>query len=137
MRWDSLGACDYFNIKLAKCGGIHTALKIDAIAEGAGWYFAPAAVWLWNIWDAFSLARGRGRPILIPLLFGLVAAYGIGWQMVGVDFKSASMERAAAVLRPMLHPDMFQKRQELNRMWTPLYVPCSATEAIPTASRED
>jgi L-alanine-DL-glutamate epimerase-like enolase superfamily enzyme len=32
----SRGCCDYFNIKLAKSGGIHTALKINAIAEGAG-----------------------------------------------------------------------------------------------------
>ncbi len=30
------GACDYFNIKLAKSGGIHNAVKIDAIAEAAG-----------------------------------------------------------------------------------------------------
>ena len=30
------GCCDYFNIKLAKSGGIHTALRINAIAEGAG-----------------------------------------------------------------------------------------------------
>jgi len=28
--------CDYFNIKLSKSGGLHTALKINAIAEGAG-----------------------------------------------------------------------------------------------------
>jgi L-alanine-DL-glutamate epimerase-like enolase superfamily enzyme len=32
----SMGCCDYFNIKLAKSGGIHTALKIDTIAESAG-----------------------------------------------------------------------------------------------------
>jgi len=32
----SMGCCDYFNIKLAKSGGIHTALKINAIGEGAG-----------------------------------------------------------------------------------------------------
>jgi len=32
----SMGCCDYFNIKLSKSGGIHTALKINAIAEGAG-----------------------------------------------------------------------------------------------------
>ncbi len=30
------GACDYFNIKLSKCGGIHNALKIVAVAEAAG-----------------------------------------------------------------------------------------------------
>lgn len=29
-------ACRYFNIKLAKSGGIHTALRINAIAEGSG-----------------------------------------------------------------------------------------------------
>jgi L-Ala-D/L-Glu epimerase / N-acetyl-D-glutamate racemase len=29
-------ACDYFNIKLAKSAGIHTALKIDSIAQAAG-----------------------------------------------------------------------------------------------------
>ena len=29
-------ACDYFNIKLAKSGGIHKALKINALAEAAG-----------------------------------------------------------------------------------------------------
>lgn len=35
-RLASMGACDYFNIKLAKSSGIHTALKINAIAESAG-----------------------------------------------------------------------------------------------------
>jgi L-Ala-D/L-Glu epimerase len=29
-------ACDYFNIKLSKSGGIHNALKINAVAEAAG-----------------------------------------------------------------------------------------------------
>lgn len=32
----SSGAVDYLNIKLSKSGGIHTALKINAIAEAAG-----------------------------------------------------------------------------------------------------
>ncbi|MEW5725862.1 MAG: dipeptide epimerase [Thermodesulfobacteriota bacterium] len=32
----ALGACDYFNIKLAKSGGLHGALKINAVAEAAG-----------------------------------------------------------------------------------------------------
>lgn len=32
----SAGAVDYLNIKLSKSGGIHTALKINAIAEAAG-----------------------------------------------------------------------------------------------------
>ena len=32
----NLGAVDYLNIKLGKSGGIHTGLKINAIAEAAG-----------------------------------------------------------------------------------------------------
>jgi len=35
-RLASVGACDYFNIKLSKSGGIHSALKIISIAEAAG-----------------------------------------------------------------------------------------------------
>lgn len=36
MKLVKLGAVDYLNIKLGKSGGIHTALKINAIAEAAG-----------------------------------------------------------------------------------------------------
>lgn len=35
-RLASMGACDSFNVKLAKSGGIHTALKIIAVAEACG-----------------------------------------------------------------------------------------------------
>lgn len=35
-RLAASSCCDYFNIKLAKAGGLHTALKIDAVAEAAG-----------------------------------------------------------------------------------------------------
>jgi L-alanine-DL-glutamate epimerase-like enolase superfamily enzyme len=36
IRLIQLQACDYFNIKLSKAGGIHNALKIAHIAEAAG-----------------------------------------------------------------------------------------------------
>ena len=35
-RLIAAGACDYFNIKLAKSGGIFRALQIDAVADAAG-----------------------------------------------------------------------------------------------------
>jgi len=35
-RLASMGACDYFNIKFSKSGGIYNALKIIAIAEASG-----------------------------------------------------------------------------------------------------
>lgn len=35
-RLADMGACDYFNIKLAKSGGIHNGCKINAVGEAAG-----------------------------------------------------------------------------------------------------
>lgn len=101
------------------------------------WYFAPFCIWLWNIWDAASLAGGQPRTILIPALFGLAAAYGIGWQVVGVNFGAASLDRALAVARPMFHPDFFELKTASNDMWTPVYVPCPVTGTTPAAHRED
>jgi phosphonate transport system permease protein len=101
------------------------------------WYFAPIGIWLWSVWDAASLAGGHPRTILIPALFGLVAAYGIGWQVVGVNFAAANLDRAIAVARPMLHPDLIERRSEEKTMWTPVHVPCPVSGTAPAARRED
>ena len=96
------------------------------------WYLSPVAIWLWNIWDAMS---PRERSIILPVLFGLAAAYGIGWRVVGIDFSKADMNRAAMIVRPMIHPDFIQERREKNIMWVPVQVPCAPEP--PKAVRED
>ena len=96
------------------------------------WYASPIAIWLWNIWDAMS---ARARSILLPVLFGLIAAYSIGWRVVGIDFSKADMNRAVMIVRPMLRPDFIQARREHNEMWVPVQVPCAPEP--PTAVRED
>ena len=98
------------------------------------WYITPALVWLWNIWDAVLQAGNRKNGILLPTLVGLVGAYGIGWQVLQIDFSQADMGRAAQIIRPMLEPDFIQKRRELNQMWVEIYVPCGAD--VPTARHE-
>lgn len=99
------------------------------------WYASPVLIWLWNIWDAVSLAGGCARSLFLPLLAGLAAAYGIGWQVVGINFSNADMDRAVAIVRPMAHPDFIQLRREHDQVWVPVQVPCSS--APPTARRED
>jgi phosphonate transport system permease protein len=89
------------------------------------WYVVPVVIWLWNIWDAMSLAgQGRARSILFPLAVSLFAAYAIGWQVVQIDFSKADMNRAIAILRPMLRPDFVQERREQVEMWVEIEVPC-------------
>lgn len=100
------------------------------------WYFVPVLIAIWNIWDAVSLARaGQSRPIWIPVAVALLAAYTIGWQVVGIDFSAADADRAMQILRPMLRPDFVQERREVNSMWVPVQVPCSPQP--PQARRED
>jgi phosphonate transport system permease protein len=96
------------------------------------WYATPIAIWLWNIWDAMS---ERSRSVLLPVLFSLLAAYSIGWRVVGIDFSKADMNRAAMIVRPMLRPDFIQAKREHNEMWVPVQVPCAPEP--PTAIRED
>ncbi len=89
------------------------------------WYFAPVVIWIWSAFDAARLAaQGRGVSVLIPLLVGLIAAYGIGWEVVEIDFSKASISRAVAIARPMLKPDFIQERREINQVWVEIFVPC-------------
>ncbi|GAB4505405.1 MAG: hypothetical protein Fur0043_24000 [Anaerolineales bacterium] len=98
------------------------------------WYFSPALVWLWNVWDAVRQAQGRKNGTLLPVLIGLAAAYGIGWQVLQIDFSSADMNRAVQIARPMLRPDFIQERRDSNEMWVEVYVPCGAD--VPAARHE-
>jgi len=95
------------------------------------WYVAPALVWLWNILDALRItAQGRSVSILIPVIAGLAAAYGIGWKVVGIDFSKADLNRAIAIMRPMFNPDFIQKRAESTDALVEVMVPCLPDRSV-------
>ncbi len=94
------------------------------------WYFIIPVIILWSMWDAFSLvSKGRALSILLPVAVSMLAAYTIGWQVVGIDFSAADANRALQILRPMLNPDFVQPRREVNSMYVPIEVPCSPAPA--------
>jgi phosphonate transport system permease protein len=100
------------------------------------WYFVPIVIMIWNMWDAYSLtAYDQARSILIPVAAAMIAAYAIGWQVVGIDFAAADANRALQIVKPMVNPDFVQDRREVNSMWVPVQVPCS--NQPPQAKRED
>jgi phosphonate transport system permease protein len=90
------------------------------------WYLAPAIIWLWNVWDAASLAQGKTRSIFIPILMILVMGYGIGWQVTNIDLSALTKNagRAKSILTPMLHPDFVSQVAITNIGWAPVEVPC-------------
>ena len=89
------------------------------------WYILPAALWAWNIWDAFRMPRGA--PLWIAAILWLAMAYGIGWQVTEINIQALikNRERAASVIQPMLRPDFIAKRQISYEYLVPLQVPCS------------
>ncbi len=91
-----------------------------------GWYASPAVIWLWNVWDAASVARGVERSPLVPALALLVMAYGIGWRVTQIDLGALTRNssRVASIVRPMLHPDFAVRREKRNSVWAPVEVPC-------------
>jgi phosphonate transport system permease protein len=92
------------------------------------WYFAPVLVWLWAILDAASLAASEsGRSPILPILAVVVAAIGIGWDVVQIDLTSASLSRAMIIVQPMLRPDFIEENTELFEGWVPIQMPCSAS----------
>jgi len=90
------------------------------------WYLAPAIIWLWNVWDAASLAQGRMRSAFIPILMVLVMGYGIGWQITNIDLSALTrnINRARSILVPMFHPDFLSQVEIKNTGWAPVEVPC-------------
>lgn len=92
----------------------------------AGWYAAPAVIWLWNVWDAFSLAQGRKRPVSLMIAALLIMGYGIGWQVTQIDLSALTknLDRAYSIIVPMFHPDFISHRATTNTGWVPVEVPC-------------
>ena len=91
-----------------------------------GWYAAPAAVWLWNVWDATSIAKGKPRSVLLPIAALLILSYGIGWQVTNIDLSmlTRNIARVEIILRPMIHPDFLVNKAVTNSGWAPVEVPC-------------
>ncbi len=98
------------------------------------WYIFPAALWLWNVWDAAR--QPRGAPLLPAVLLWLVVAFGIGWQVTDINPRTLieNSQRSASILRPMLSPDFLARRSTSQSFWVQVQVPCVGQP--PKAERE-
>ncbi|MGB8252291.1 MAG: phosphonate ABC transporter, permease protein PhnE [Anaerolineaceae bacterium] len=89
------------------------------------WYIPIILLWLWNIWDAWS--QPRGKSVVPAVVLWLIIAYGIGWQVTGMNplalFENPT--RANNILSQMLKPTMFEKRSNTVEGYVKVQVPCS------------
>jgi phosphonate transport system permease protein len=111
-----------FSIFLCALASLGTAFWYSQV----GWYAVPLVIWLWNIWDAVSLVRGKKRPFSIAIAALLVMGYGIGWQVTQIDLSALTknLDRARSIIVPMFHPDFIAHKAYSNTGWAPIEVPC-------------
>jgi phosphonate transport system permease protein len=84
-------------------------------------------IWIWNIWDCYSLAQGERRSFIPPLLAVLVIAYTVGWIVTEIEPENLLEQagRAAPVVQGMLSPDFLEQEAELRQVRAPFEVHCS------------
>jgi phosphonate transport system permease protein len=106
-----------------------TLAVLTAVWYGVrAWYLVPALLWIWNVWDAFSLTRGHNQSAAVPVLVLLAMGYGIGWQVTQIDpvVLTRNLSRAGLILGPMLQPDIATHRELTNSAWVGIQVPCGS-----------
>lgn len=95
------------------------------------WYALPALLWLWNIWDAAALPKGRNA--IIPILLWLIMAYGIGGQVTEFNLKALveNASRSQDIVSNMFKLDFTRPKAEKLEGFTDIQSPCSAEPPLP------
>jgi len=106
---------------------VATAVATTVWYGKSGWYFIPAALWIWAVWDAIRLPKGA--PMIVGVLLWLSMAYGIGWEVTKINPKALfeNPDRASLITNQMFNPDFLEPRTLKNSGYVNIEIPCSST----------
>jgi len=103
-------------------------------------YAGIIILWLWNIWDAYNLAKGVKISAVIAFLLIAGLTYAIGWGVTGIKLGKLFTEVAdvAPLVTDLLQPDIFERDKELQVASAIFESPCSdSPPALSTADEEE
>jgi len=102
-------------------------------------YVGILLVWLWGVWDAYSLARGRKVSVVPPFLMIGVMVYTMGWQVT--DIKLLRLITDVADIKPLvadlLKPALLERDIETQQAEAIFESPCSDSPPEKGAPLED
>ncbi len=104
-----------------------------------GLLFFVAFTWLWNVWDAYSLAKGVTRSYFPPLVAILIVVYSAGWVITEIEPEKlfSQAHRAAPIVQGMLNPDFLERESETRADRAPFEVHCSDNPPLTTTTQPD
>ena len=113
------------------------ALIFLILWQGTGVLFAPVlGIWVWNVWDAWQVSKGRRPKFSIPVLLAAIIIYGLAFVSTEVQPQRmiTGWDSMAPYVRALFHPEMMQYATEDKIATTPIQVPC--VEPLPEPNRK-
>ena len=107
-------------------GLIVTALLVRW--QGSNFLYAGIVLaWLWNIWDAYSLARRRKISLVPPFLIVGVIVYIIGWQVTDIRLMRliTDVGDITPLVADLLQPALLERDIEIQKAEIIFESPCS------------
>ncbi|MFQ6001939.1 MAG: phosphonate ABC transporter, permease protein PhnE [Anaerolineae bacterium] len=102
-------------------------------------YVGIILAWLWGIWDAYNLARGRQISLVPPFLIIGIVVYIIGWQVT--DIKLMRLVTDVADIKPLvsslLQPAFLERSVEMQKAEIIFESPCSDSPPEKGTPKED
>ena len=105
--------------------------------RGTGVLFAPVlGIWVWNIWDAWQVGRGRRPRTAVPALLAIIVIYSIAFITTEVQPRRmiTGWDSMGPYVRALFHPELFEHPTEDLIGLAPIQVPC--VDPLPEPSRK-
>jgi len=90
-------------------------------------YIGIALAWLWNIWDAYSLAKDRAVSLTPPFLIIGIIIYIIGWKVTDINLTRliTDVGDIKPLVSSLLHPAVLERDIEIQKAEAIFESPCS------------
>jgi phosphonate transport system permease protein len=90
-------------------------------------YAGVLLAWLWNIYDAYSLAQGRKLPVLIPVLAIAFVVYFVGWGVTKINLERlvSDIGDIRPLVTSLLRPAVLARDTETQVGSVRVQIPCS------------
>ncbi len=105
--------------------------------QGTGVLLAPVlGIWVWNVWDAWQVSKGRRPKFSVPVLLAAIVIYGLAFVSTEVQPQRmiTGWDSMAPYARALFKPDLLAYPTEDKIGTAPILAPC--VDPLPEPDRQ-